>query len=247
MIPKHPWIVGKKIETLCRKALYDFEMIEKDKSIAIALSGGKDSLTLLYMLSHIMGRGFAKIDLHAIHVGGSFSCGAEISSNFLKTICDQLNVNLVITQSNATQDMDCYSCARERRKAIFKEAKKLGCETIAFGHHKDDNIQTLLLNLFQKGEFASMLAKIKMHKFGITIIRPLIYVEQKEIIKFAQHYDFLRARCNCPRGVHSYRKKVDDLINEIEKIFPHLKANLATSALLYGSDKAGKLPDGFDL
>jgi len=243
-VPKHPWaLCGKKIETLCRKALFDYEMLENIDSLAIALSGGKDSLTLLFMLAHIMGKGFPKFKINAIHVEGDFSCGAEVNKNYLKTICDQLDVNLVFARSSLLQkNLECYPCSRERRKLIFNEAKALGCDTVAFGHHKDDNVQTLLLNLFQKGEFASMLPKIKMHKFEITIIRPLIYVEQKEIVQFAMHYNFLRTRCNCPIGALSQRKKIEDLLTYTERLFPHVRSNLALGSHLYGSDKAAKEP-----
>jgi tRNA 2-thiocytidine biosynthesis protein TtcA len=247
-LPKHPWVqCGKEIETLCRKALYDFQMLENQDSIAIALSGGKDSLTLLFMLAQIAGRGFPQAKLHAIHVFGDFSCGAEVSQNYLSAICGGLNIDLTVVQPPPGQEkkLDCYPCSRRRRKLIFEEAKRLGCKKIAFGHHRDDNIQTLLLNLCQKGEFAPMLPKIKMYRYGITIIRPLIYVCQKDIMQFAAHYEFLRARCNCPMGGQSQRKKTDDLLVQMEKIFPHVRSNLALAGLLYGSDKAAKEPKDF--
>ena len=235
-----PWSkTGKYIESLCRKALYDFDMLKGVSSLAIALSGGKDSLTLLYMLANISGRGFPKLSLTAIHVDGSFSCGAEVNKNYLKKICDSLNVNLIVCSSSISlENLECYPCSRERRKLIFNEAKKAGCGHVAFGHTKDDSIETLLLNLFQKGEFSSMLPILKMYRYGVTIIRPLIYVEEREILQFANQYNFLRTRCNCPKGAISHRKKVDDIVNFIEKDFPKVRSNLALSAFLYGSKKA---------
>lgn len=243
-IPKAPWEKnGRMIESLFRKALFDFKLIESD-SIAVALSGGKDSLTLLFMLAHISGRGFPKLKIHAIHVDGEFSCGAGININYLKDLCKELDVKLIICKSSIKlENLECYSCSRERRKLIFNEAKKIGISTVAFGHHRDDNVQTLLLNLLQKGEFKGMLPKIKMYKFGITIIRPLIYIKENDIKTFANFYEFSRIRCNCPKGSVSNRKVVDNLLNYMEEIFPKTRTNLAISAHLYGSDKAAINPE----
>ncbi len=113
-------------------------------------------------------------------------------------------------------------------------------DTIAFGHHRDDSAQTLLMNLLHKAEFAANLPKIHMKHFGITIIRPLIYVPEEMIISFADQHGFKRTMCRCPVGQHSMRKKVDQLLKEIEEIFPNARENIAKAGLLYGSDKALK-------
>jgi tRNA 2-thiocytidine biosynthesis protein TtcA len=239
-IPKKPWKKnGKELESLCRKALFDFKMVENTESLAVALSGGKDSLTLLFMLANISGRGFSKFKIHAIHVEGEYSCGAGVDKDYLKTICEELGVNFITVKSSLKlENLECYSCSRERRKLIFNEAKKIGAFTVAFGHHLDDNVQTLMLNLLQKAEFKAMLPKIKMHKFGITIIRPLIYIREHDIKTFAKENDFIRIRCNCPKGSISNRKVVDNLLNHMEEFFPKTRSNLALSAMLYGSNKA---------
>lgn len=243
-IPKAPWKKnGKLLESLFRKAVFDFKLIESD-TIGVALSGGKDSLTLLFMLAHISEKGFPKLKIHAFHVDGEFSCGAGVNINYLKEICQELGVNLTICKSSIKlENLECYSCSRERRKLIFNEAKKAGVTTIAFGHHRDDNIQTLLLNLFQKGEFKGMLPKIKMYKFGITIIRPLIYIKENDIKTFASFYEFSRIRCNCPKSGSSNRKTVEGLLNYVEEVFPRVRINLALSAHLYGSEKAAINPE----
>ena len=245
-IPKPPINkTGKELESLCRKALFDFKMLESAKSLAIALSGGKDSLTLLFILKAIIGFGTPKISLIAIHVEGDFSCGANISNNFLEKICQEIKVPLIKVKSQKPpkkeSELDCYSCSRERRKLIFKTMQENHIETVAFGHHRDDLTQTLLLNLLQKGEFAAMQPKIKMIRFGTTIIRPLIYISEKKIENFASYYKFLRITCNCPKGAVSKRKETDKLIDLLEKSFPHTRKNLALSAFLYGSDKALKI------
>jgi tRNA 2-thiocytidine biosynthesis protein TtcA len=241
-IARPPWNgLGAELESACRKAIYDFSLLENVEKVSIALSGGKDSLTLLYLLHAIRGHGFPLFDLFAIHVHGSFSCGAGVDDGFLKGICDELNVPLIVkTSTKKLEDLECYSCSRERRKLIFEAAKEVGATTIAFGHHRDDSAQTLLLNLLQKAEFAANLPKIFMKHYGITIVRPLIYISEESLKTFAKQHGFLRISCQCPVGQDSQRKKADRLIKEMQDVFPHARSNLARAGLLYGSHKASK-------
>ena len=241
-IASPPWNKrGKRLESMIRKALYEHQMLVGASKIAIALSGGKDSLTLLFMLKAILGRGFPALDLCAIHVGGEFSCGAGIQESYLRSICRQLDVDFVSCVSTQKREtLECYSCSRERRRLIFDASKQEGATTIAFGHHRDDHAQTLLLNLLHKGEFAGNLPKIEMVDFGVTIIRPLIFAEEVEIGHFAKENGFARITCQCPVGQNSMRKQVDRLLNEMEVLFPNVRANVAHAGFLYGSDKARK-------
>lgn len=232
--------LGKKLESKMRKAFFDFNLHENPK-IAIALSGGKDSLTLLYLLKALSGRGFPPFEILAIHITGAFTCGASIQPSFLEKICTDLNVKLVIKeQKHSSAPQSCYPCSRERRRLLFEAAKEKGYNTLAFGHHKDDFIQTLMMNLLHKGEFAANLAKIKMEHYGITIIRPLTYIDEKDILQFAIQNGYHRVVCRCPVGETSMRKKTSHLINYLEKHFPNTKTNLAQAAFMYGSQKAGR-------
>ncbi|HSX10815.1 MAG TPA: tRNA 2-thiocytidine biosynthesis TtcA family protein [Chlamydiales bacterium] len=240
-VARPPWTaLGKELESCLRKALFDFSMLDKNvERVAIALSGGKDSLGLLFLLHAIRGRGFPLFEIHAIHVGGEFSCGAGIEEGFLRAICRELGVNFITRYSTQKrEELECYRCSRERRRLIFEAAKEVGATTIAFGHHRDDSAQTLLLNLFHKAEFAANLPKVPMHDYGITIIRPLIYIDEESLRNFAKHYGFARITCQCPVGQNSKRKVVDQIIRDIEAHFPHVRGNLAKAGLLYGSDKA---------
>ncbi|MBA3816749.1 MAG: tRNA 2-thiocytidine biosynthesis protein TtcA [Parachlamydiaceae bacterium] len=237
-----PWSgLGKRLESTIRKALFDYQMVEGIEKIAIALSGGKDSLALLFMLKAISGRGFPPFEIHAIHVDGAFSCGAGVDLNYLKGICDRLEVNFISRESHQKlETLECYSCSRERRRLLFDAAKGLGITTIAFGHHRDDHAQTLLMNLLHKGEFAGNLPKITMHDYGVTIIRPLIYVAENDIRTFAEQHGFKRIMCRCPVGQDSMRRRVDQLLSEIEALFPDARSNIASAGLIYGSDKASR-------
>lgn len=235
-----PWThLGQKLESMMRKALYEFDLLEGETKILIALSGGKDSLALLYLLKAISGRGFPELDIRAVHVSGEFSCGASIGPSFLQPICDALEVPLHVRESTKTREnLECYSCSRERRSLIFDVAKELGFKKIAFGHHRDDNIETLLMNLLHKAEFAGNLPKVPMHNYGVTIIRPLIYATEAEIREFAKMYGFARITCQCPVGQLSNRKKIKELIGQLEEVFPNTRVNLAQASLEFGSTKA---------
>ena len=235
-----PWTqIGKKIESTTRKALFDFQLLEGATGLSIALSGGKDSITLLIMLKAILGRGFPELPLHTIHVTGEFSCGASVQESFLRGICDKLEVPLTIRESKQKlETLACYRCSRERRKLIFEAAKEIGSPVVAFGHHEDDSIQTLLMNLLHKGEFAANLPKVPMHDYGVSIIRPLLYVPEKAIYEFAKLHGYARITCQCPVGQDSKRMEVKNLLKDLEAIFPNAQTNLAQAALKYGSTKA---------
>lgn len=242
MIPhaKPPWTsLGKKLESQCRKALLSLNLLDEGEKLGIALSGGKDSLTLLFLLKVILGKGAPDKKLYALHVSGDFSCGPSLTTDYVKKICDNLNVPLLIRHSKQTQEtLSCYPCSRERRKLLFEMANKENIDSIAFGHHKDDAIETLLLNLLHKGEFAGLLPKVKMHRYGVTIIRPLIYIDEPSILEFAKLHHFHRVSCQCPIGQSSKRKEVKELLNTMEHLFPNGKGNLFHAMMHQGSDKA---------
>jgi tRNA(Ile)-lysidine synthase TilS/MesJ len=239
-LPSPPWTaLGRRLESATRKALYDFHLLDGVSKLGVALSGGKDSLTMLFLLKAILGKGFPPIEMIGLHAGGDTSCGASVGNPFVKDFCKQLNIPLFsLPMPPFKGELECYSCSRRRRKLLFDMAKEEGCQTIAFGHHRDDNAQTLLMNLLHKGEFAGLLPKLTLYKYGVTIIRPLIYLEEKDITTFAKHYGFLRITCRCPAGQNSLRKKTDQLLTSVSSLYPNARGNLADAALTYGSHKA---------
>lgn len=241
-IARPPWTeLGRRIESACRKALHDFSLIEGGP-VGIALSGGKDSLALLFMLHAMRGRGLPDFEMTAFHVQGEFSCGPAIAQGYLQEICAELGVPLVLLEAEQKREkLECYSCSRTRRGLIFKAAKERGIETIAFGHHREDFNQTLLLNLFHIAEFSGLLPKMPMADYGVTIVRPFIYVSEKEIFEFAKLHGFARITCQCPVGQDSKRKKAEQWISRMEEDFPHIRNNLFKAGLNYGSKKALRL------
>ena len=240
LIARPPWThLGRSLESACRKAIYDYKLLENVSTLAIALSGGKDSLSLLFLLKAISGHGCQPLNLYAIHVTGEFSCGAGVNEGYLRSVCDALEVPFLRRESTQKREsLECYRCSRERRRLLFEATLEVGAATIAFGHHRDDSVQTLLMNLLHKGEFTGNLAKVPMYDYGVTIIRPLIYVEEAALRTFSQHYGFHRISCQCPVGQHSKRRQVEEFLTEAEALFPNARANLARAVHNYGSNKA---------
>ncbi|EPP35119.1 PP-loop family protein [Chlamydia ibidis] len=236
-----PWTKsGKRIESLIRKALYTHHMLDKHNKIVIALSGGKDSLTLLLMLKAISGRGFPELDLHAINIGGKYSCGAEISQQYLQNICNKIRVPFTSVPSPYNPETpECYSCSQVRRRLLFKAAQEIGASAIAFGHHRDDLIQTTLMNLLHKAEFAGMLPVVEMVYFNTTILRPLIFTPEFLIRKFAKESGFARVTCRCP--VVSLRTKTEEALKTLEEIFPQARHNIALAVEQHGSSKSNRV------
>lgn len=235
-----PWIkIGKRIESLVRKALYTHAMLEKHRKIVIALSGGKDSLTLLLMLKAISGRGFPELDLHAVHIGGKYSCGAEVGQQYLINICNRIHVPFTsIASSYEPEVLECYSCSQVRRRYLFQSAQEIGASAVMFGHHRDDQVQTTLMNLLHKAEFAGMLPVLDMVHFNITILRPLIFIPESWIQKFAKESGFARVTCRCP--VISLRTKTEAMLKELELTFPQARHNIALAVERFGLSNSQK-------
>jgi tRNA(Ile)-lysidine synthase TilS/MesJ len=258
-LARPPWPgLGRRLESAVRKAFFDFQLLDPAATsqplarrpylnewgsqpikIAIALSGGKDSMTLLYLLHALSGRGFPPFELHPIFIGGPYTCGAGVQLSFMQSICQALGCTLKVEESEQSlETLECYSCSRTRRSLLFKAAKEVGARLIAFGHHRDDNAQTLLMNLLHKGEAAGLLPKVPMHRYGITLIRPLIYVAEADIRTFAQQYQFARITCRCPVGQQSHRRKIEEQLCQLEALFPNARENLSRASLTWGSQKA---------
>ena len=168
-----------------------------------------------------------------------YSCGAGINIDYLKDICEQLEINFITRESKQKlETLECYSCSRERRRLLFDAAKDVGATTIAFGHHRDDNAQTILMNLLNKGEFAGNLPKIHMQDLWRHHHSSSSIYCRTRYKCFAEQYGFARFMCRCPVGQHSMRKKVNDLLKEMEALYPNARENIAKAGLRYGSNKA---------
>lgn len=213
------------------QAIRDYDMINKGDKICVAVSGGQDSLTLLKMLSLKTIAVSLDYSLIAVHIETDYKCKGCMHKETLKDIFEKWNIpyhfgNASVLMKNKKEKVNCFWCSWNKRKAIFETAAKFNCNKIAFGHHKDDVIETVLLNLFFNGEISTMNPKQEMFGGKLFIIRPLCYLEKKEITSYAKVNALPSQLCACPNADHSKRKFVRDIIENAAKTSRMIKTNI---------------------
>src|SRR4030042_347645 len=168
------------------KAIIDYNMLSDGDKIAVAVSGGKDSLTLLRVLNDRRKFVPIKYELLAVHVDMGYPCQhPKILGEYFTNLGIKYHIEKIdILKGKTRKDISCFWCAWNRRKALFEAANKFGCTKVALGHHKDDIIETILLNMFFQGEISAMSPRQELFKGKIVIIRPLAYVDEDMIRKF---------------------------------------------------------------
>lgn len=216
------------------RAVKDYRLIENGDRILAAVSGGKDSLTMLSALCERQKKKRVRFFLAAANIRTDFHCGECVHRKVLTSIFDSLGIKYFfkdIKVLDEKRQTNCFWCSWNRRKTLFETAVSLKCNKVAFGHHKDDIIQTTLLNLFFQGEIASMNPRQELFKGKITIIRPLCYCNEELIKKVAQEKGFPEQLCKCPFGAFSKRKLVKDIINGLARDYADvdIKSNIYKS------------------
>ena len=207
-------------------------MLKDGDRIVVAVSGGKDSLTLLEMLKYRQRFVPIKFDIVAVHIDLGYSRQqVKLLEKFFKGQGIDYKIKKVNILKNKTrEDITCFWCSWNRRKALFEIAAKLGFNKVALGHHFDDIIQTVLMNLFYQGQISAMRPLQSLFDGKITVIRPLAYVEEKEIIKFSRlSGDFPHEKCSCPNAADSKRTMIEKMIKELSRNCPHVKKNIFKS------------------
>jgi len=216
-----------------RRAVDDYQMIEEGDKIAIGISGGKDSLTLLYAL-HGLQRFYPKhFDLVAISV----NLGFDIDYSAIQALCDNFQIPFVVVQSQIKEIVfdirketnPCSLCAKLRKGAFNDKAKELGCNKLAYAHHRDDVVETMLMSLMYEGRFNCFSPVTYLDRSDITLIRPMIYVEERDVIGFQHLYELPTFRNPCPADGYTKREYTKDLIKSLSKDNPMLKTHLFTA------------------
>jgi len=236
---------GHFISSRIGKAIGDYNLIEKNDKILVAVSGGKDSLTLLKLLKERQKWSPVKYELFAAHIQTDFACSACLHKDVLKNLFKEMGVKATfkkIKVLDKNKKTNCFWCSWNRRKELFKIASKLGCQKIAFGHHKDDIVETTLMNLLFNGEFSSINPKQEMFKGKIIILRPLCYVEEDIIKKFAKENKFPSQLCKCPFSRDSKRNYIKQFMQDIKKKYPNIhniKTNILNSTSRIKKDYLG--------
>ena len=213
------------------KAITDYDMLSGGDKIAVAVSGGKDSLTLLHILNDRRKFVPIKYELLAVHIDMGYPCHhPKILSEYFKKLGISYHIEKIdILKGKTRKDISCFWCSWNRRKALFETANKFGCTKVALGHHKDDIVETILMNLFFHGEISAMAPKQELFKGKITLIRPLAYVDEGMIVKFVKTLSFPHHKCACPNSLTSNRTKISAMIKDLEKVCPDVKTNIFRS------------------
>ncbi|MEJ2471085.1 MAG: tRNA 2-thiocytidine(32) synthetase TtcA [Desulfuromonadales bacterium] len=224
----------RKVKKLTGQAIGDFNLIEDGDRIAVAVSGGKDSYALLHLLDQLRRRAPIDYELIAVNVDAGFpGYRKEVLEDYLRQCGFSMHMEAtdcakIIEEKRRPGSSYCAFCARLRRGVLYTVADRLGCNKIALGHHLDDFIETLLLNQFYIGTLAAMSPKLLADNQRHTVIRPLVYVEEVDIIKFARQNRFPIIDCGCPvmGGVDQKRQRMKQLLAELHKENRYLKRSL---------------------
>ncbi len=232
---------GNKLHTRIRhlvgRAVADYGMISEGDRIAVGVSGGKDSYTLLNMLNELRKRAPVSYELVPITIDSGYpGFRSDVIAEYLRENgfnyhVEKANHYELIKEKRRPDSSYCSICARFKRGALYSLAREFGCNKLALGHHLDDFIETLLLNQFFVGSLKAMSPSMLADNGEVTVIRPLVYVEEKEIIPFARENGFPVVCCCCPvcGTADMQRKKMKELLKELEKGIPHVKRSLLTA------------------
>jgi len=223
-----------KIKNAVGRAIADFSLIEEGDRIAVGVSGGKDSYSLLHMLDELRRRAPIKYELVAITIDSGYPgfrsdvIVSHLEESGIKYHLEKSNHFDIIKEKRRPDSSYCSICARLKRGSLYTLAKQFGCNKLALGHHLDDFIETLLLNQFFVGSLKAMAPSMLADNGETTVIRPLVYVEEKEIIQFARENSFPVVCCCCPvcGTADMQRKKMKQLLSELQQSIPHVKRSL---------------------
>lgn len=221
--------LNKRLVRLFRKACADYRLIEDGDRILIGLSGGKDSLALTEFLGEQAQIYVPRFEVRAVHVSLQ-NIAYQADLDYLARFCEAHKVPFehVVTGFEPLEEHrnPCFLCSWYRRKALFEAAQRLGCNKIALGHHQDDIIETLLMNLVFEGTFGTIAPSLRMDKFPITMIRPLCLMQEKDLQAYAEAQGYAKQVKLCPFEKVSARAKVKGLVSELEQLNPEVRSSI---------------------
>ncbi|MEX8158437.1 tRNA 2-thiocytidine biosynthesis TtcA family protein [Clostridioides difficile] len=220
------------------KAIRDYKLVEEGDKIAVAISGGKDSILMAKMFQELKKHGQVNFDVEFIAMDPGYHANIR---QLLIDNCEYLNIPIHLFDSRIfeiadeiAKDYPCYMCARMRRGALYSKAEELGCNKLALGHHYDNVIETTMLNLLCAGNFKTMLPKLNSTNFeGIKIIRPLYYIREEHIIRFIQNSGIWPLNCACmvaAKKTGNKRYEIKDLIKSLESNFKNVEKSIFKAA-----------------
>lgn len=233
----------QKLLSYLRQCIQQYNMIENGDRIAVGLSGGKDSLTLLYGMKQLQRFYPNPFDLIAIYVdlGIPVSNNAVVSEKILSEYCTELDVPFYtvhtdiyqITFEERKEKNPCSLCAKMRKGALNDKALELNCNKIAYAHHKDDFIETSLMSLLFEGHYYCFPPVTHLDRTGLTVIRPMLYMDEKEVTGFTKRHKLPVITNPCPADGVTKRQEVKEFIEKSTAQFPDIRKNLYAALLNY--------------
>ena len=219
-----------------RKAVDEYDMIQEGDHIAVGISGGKDSLTLLYAMQGLR-RFYPKhFELSAITVDLGYE---KCDFSQVTELCKELDVPYQIVKTDIARILfderkesnPCSLCAKMRKGALNEAVKKMGCNKVAYAHHKDDIIETMLLSLIFEGRFHSFSPKTYLDRMDLSVIRPMMFVDEMDVIGFQHKYNLPVVKSRCPVDGFTKRQYAKDLVRELNQEHPGAKNRMFTAIL----------------
>ena len=227
----------KALSARMDKAVYDYHMFSDNDSVLVAVSGGADSMVLVNLLVSAIGHYGKGIKLYALYIDLGFGGEVEKRCRSMGSFFQHLSVDYKIittdfgpyAHSEKNRENPCFLCSRMKRKKIFETAEELDCNVIAFGHHKDDLVETLLLNMMIGREISTMVPNLMVFQGKYRLVRPLIYIEEELIKKYCLEKDMILVDQKCPTDGRSKRQFIKELLSALEEHIPGARENIFAS------------------
>lgn len=221
----------QKLLGLVRRCADDYHMIDSGDRIAVGVSGGKDSLTLLYLLAKLREFYPKPFDLEAVTIDMGLP-GMDFSQ--VSALCQTLHIPYTLKKTEIgpvifeyrKEKNPCSMCAKMRRGALNEVLLERGCSKVALGHHYDDAVETFLLSLFYEGRLSCFQPVTFLDRTGITQIRPMLYLSEDTVSRFSDRMELPVVHNNCPADKHTKRQEVKDLIEQLTPQYPELKSRI---------------------
>lgn len=224
----------QQVLSYIRKAVDDYGMIEEGDRIAVGISGGKDSLTLLNGL-HALMRFYPKhFEIHAVTVDLGFH---NLNLDEIRKMCEDMEIPYTIVKTDIAdiifnqrkESNPCSLCAKMRKGALNEAIKKAGCNKVAYAHHKDDVVETMMMSLIYEGRWHTFSPVTYLDRMELTVIRPLIYMNEADVIGYVNKNNIPVVKSPCPADGYTKREYVKNLLKKLNQENPGVKERMFTA------------------
>jgi tRNA(Ile)-lysidine synthetase-like protein len=229
-LPRRRKKLFEKLSRKVGKTLQEYNMISAGDRVLVGLSGGKDSMILLETLADRRKHLPFDFELMAVHIG-ALNIGYTMDTAYLHRFCEDLNVSLHLEEIEVDLDLNpkktaCFICSWNRRKRLFELTREFNCNRLAMGHHRDDAVETALMNMIYHGSISSLPQDLSMFDGRIRLIRPLLFIPEMELSEYADLRNFKKQEKTCPHEKTTKREAIRKLLQQIEGLSPNARRNI---------------------